>query len=94
MTHTVLVECRPDIGSLRVWVDKYLYGIGNTITRLSIPPLAWVNPQGFLVNASQPIAYYQHQAVSFGTNRLPVGLPGTMPAFGIDVGASLPSFRI
>lgn len=91
--HNVLIEFRPDAGTLRLWVDQVLYGVGNTIQYLPVLPMAWVNATGAMVDSSQIITYYEHQSVSLGTHIIPPGLPGLMPVFGVNVGATLPSFR-
>lgn len=92
--HKILTECRPEDGSIRLWIDNILYGVGETLTKGPVAGIAWVNATGEVVDTNQPVKFYDNQFVSLGTNRVPPGLPGTMPHFGSNVGVGLPSFRI
>jgi hypothetical protein len=90
--HIILVECRPQDGTLRLWVDNVLYGVGSTVGRAPLPGIAWVDEEGSMANL--PVKFYENQYVSLGTNRIPPGLPGTTPQFGLNVGVGMPAFRI
>lgn len=92
--HNVVVECRPSLGSVRVWIDSVLRGVGTTIDNHSLLGGTWMPASGtglytggFSSNRRRRgypeghLRHYKNQYVPIGRYTMPPCNPGKMALF-------------